>query len=148
MSTELKDHDEDYGPHKLRAFGGTVQFEFVGGDDLDSDTADMEIKDFIAAVETELNGIFISRDELPEVEDGSTGRIIAGVIEISRTSDPAALRAEGLRYLAAAGYVEAHPPVDPQVEALEALIGEVSGSRGPTLARLLIATGKVTVSTE
>lgn len=34
-----------------------------------------------------------------------------------------------------------------QVEALIVLLGEVSGAQGTTIARALIATGKVTVST-
>lgn len=107
----------------------------------------VETSDLLAAVRTELGVLIIDKADLPEVEDGAPGRIIAGVIELSRTSDPAALRAEALRYLAAAEYLEAHPPVDEQqVEALaDLLVAHSAKTSCIDMARALVATGKVTV---
>lgn len=89
----------------------------------------------------QLDCIIIRRDDLPEV----TANVLAD------SADSAALRRYALETLAVAEHLDAHPPVDPaQVNALADLItsdDEWEAQSGEAIARRLLATGKVTVTT-
>jgi len=103
---------------------------------------DLRVPELLDMVRSELGVLTIDKADLPEVEDGADGRIISGVIEISRSSNPGALRDEAMRYLAAAEYLEAHPPVDE--DAVDRLVADLSASPDSTLpgfARHLLQTG-------
>lgn len=111
--------------------------------------------DFIAAVEKGLNGIFISKNDLPKAFIDIDGYISAKSPEIALESRLPTVNTKNLRkrayaLLAIAEYADTHPPVDEQqVEALAGLIQRLDPSgalKTVELARDLLATGKVTVS--
>lgn len=161
MSTELKDTDSSYGPHDLYADGDTVPLCAEGSGT--TVTADMIKADFIAAVETELNGIFIPRNELPEVISGKYDSELAVLdsngekssVMAVKSDTPESLREIGLAFLAMASYREKNPPfaVDQkQVDALAQILADNENwsvcDRHKAVACKMLATGKVTVSTD
>lgn len=150
MSTELKDIDSSYGPHDFYVDGDTVSLSAEGSGS--TITADMNKAEFISAVETELNGIFIPRDELPEVSidrDGYWHSIFKTPLE--QDENARSFYEDALEALAKSEYLKKNPPVNQkQVDALAAILDEeiVSHETIQDIARRLIATGKVTVSTD
>lgn len=105
-------------------------------------------KEFIAAVETELNGIFISRDDLPEVvkEESGWNLFVDGQLYSSSFQ---AHRELAFRHLAAVEYLKKNPPVDQkQVEALAQILADKENwpvhDRHKDVARTILASGKVT----
>ena len=120
--------------------------------------------DFIAAVETECDGIFIPRAELPEVKEEvpgfgphyvlvKEGPIHESSFTYAYPNAPASSaswhRRTAEAHLALAEYLDAHPPVDPaEVEALAHLICEHEQETTPAIevARRLLATGRVQVT--
>lgn len=108
----------------------------------------VERADFLAAVSSELGVVIIDKADLPEVAGYNATHDLVGVMALSKSSDPAALRREAFRYLAYAEHLEGHPPVDEaQVSALAALMRDTENLRNDVdkQARRLIATGKVEV---
>lgn len=155
MSTEIKDSAPTDGPHTLSGSDNRwVSFSAQTGGA--SVWAEMTKADFIAAVETELNGIFIPRDELTEVtvKGGYLWASPATGIAEQRTLDvnTGNLRKRAYALLAIAEYADANPPVDQkQVDALTRLLDEASAvvewsTKTADIARALAATGKVTVT--
>lgn len=164
MITKMKDESNGYGPHRLYTVrshenGQLVNFEASKDDGLI--TATVREAEFIAAVETELNGIFISRDELPTefsteglgpyadvVTDGRT------VFQFNRENDTyEGLRQSALNVLAAAEYLKKNPPVlidQKQVDALAQILADNENwsvcGRHKATARKILASGKVTVN--
>lgn len=169
MSTELKDSAGSDGPHTLSA--GENWVSFYAESDGASVWAEVKKTDFIAAVETELNGIFVSRDELPEVISGKYDSELA-VLDSNgekstmavKVDTPESLREIGLAFLAMASYREKNPPFavdEGQVEALAREIEKVALLDGKfvgddqndckvatDMARRILAIGKITVSTD
>lgn len=122
--------------------GGPTEVSLaIGGEPIDVDRAE-----FLAAVAAELDVIVIPRSDLPEVTTDDTGQpYLYGTPYYGTAADH---RADALYHLALAEHLDAHPPVDEaQVDALADLAAQFYG-RGPTeLARRLVATGRVTVTT-
>lgn len=99
-----------------------------------------------------LDCIIIRRDDLPEVTVDTDRRlVVGGTFVLADLADSAALRRYALETLAVAEHLDVHPPVDPaQVNALADLItsdDEWEVQSGEAIARRLLATGKVTVTT-
>jgi hypothetical protein len=115
--------------------------------------------DFLAAVQSELgvrlvpaDAIVIERGELPEVRESASGSLSIGDADW-RAGSAGAFRHEALRNLALSEYRDAHPPVPPvdeaDVDALAEVIrdnGVLRESSSATLARAILASGKVTVT--
>lgn len=112
--------------------------------------------DFLAAVSSELGVVIVDKADLPEVAGYNATHDLVGVIALSKSSDPAALRREAFRYLAYAEHLEADPPVDEAlVSALAEIVRAATGTplnayigadlTAEGIARSLIATGKVEV---
>lgn len=135
-----------------------MNVEVSGHDDLI--TATTEETDFIIAVETELNGVFISNDDLPEVQEGDYPGELA-ILDNNgekasmavKSDTPEELRSIALGFLALAEYREKNPVIEvdqKRVKALAYLLDNAIAGIGlnDEAARRLLATGKVTVRTE
>lgn len=162
MTTNIK--DTLYASHNLSVEPDTSRGRsivvFAVNDYGTESIATMVMEDFIKAVETELNGVFIFRDSYPEITESRGNIVIDG-----NSSWPVGLahknlegiRSDALANLALAEYLEANPEVDQkQVDTLTDLIRTSTGTRSGSLAddgaaavaRELIASGKITVKTE
>lgn len=146
MSTEIKDKYTGYGPHTLYGGGDMVSFYVEGSGS--RMTADVSKENFIAAVETELNGIFISTtgDALESAEVD----LLAETDENYISADEAQSLARHYAILAVAKR-KAGEIDQKQVEALTRLLDEASAAvewsgTNTDLARAIAATGKVTVT--
>jgi hypothetical protein len=98
------------------------------------------------------DAIVIERGELPEVRESASGSLSIGDADW-RAGSAGAFRHEALRNLALSEYRDAHPPVPPvdeaDVDALAEVIrdnGVLRESSSATLARAILASGKVTVT--
>ena len=114
--------------------------------------------DFLAAVQSELHvrlvpddAIVIGRGELPEVHSTPMAVTVDGnyrtIDREFKDYNADYARETGLRLLALAEYLDAHPPVDEaQVKELSTLIwGLPISTNAVKLARALIATGRIEV---
>ncbi len=166
MSTEIRDESSTYGPHFLDDLGGG-RVNLLARRICHEVTATMSRAEFLAAVETECgvrvvpsDAIVIDRAELPEVEQIGTHHYRVGTESFDPQGNANRYREWAREFLALAEYLAAPPPVPPvsdeDVETLAGLVrAEVldrqrdSGefSDWPTIARRLLATGKVTVKT-
>lgn len=159
MATKLNDVIEGYGPHTLYALKALTDIDSVNVEvwrEDDPITATIAKADFIAAVETELNGIFISRDDLPTEFSGCSARVTVlnggkDAFEFNPEYDTyESLRQSALNLLAAAEYVKKNPPVlidQKQVDTLAVILGgRVSPWDAQHVAREILASGKVTVT--
>lgn len=155
MSVFLKDIDDTYGHHEL--YLSTDVVTFLAHDDTGEETcAEMDLTDFIKAVESELNGVFISRDDYPTVSVTNGHIVVDGSsswpIDLAHKSVDG-IRSDALANLALAEYLETNPVVNQkQVDVLAKIIADapgavVSGS-SENIARRIIASGKITVKTE
>lgn len=161
MTTTPKDSQAamGYGPHLIQAVLDETRINVTVYEPNKNAMASFYVPDFIAAVETELNGIFISHDELPEVISGQYDGELAVLDSngekstMAVTSDtPESLREIGLAFLAMASYREKNPPgiIDQkQVDALAQILDEkiISHEMPGDIARRLLASGKITVRT-
>ena len=152
---EIRDVTVRTNKHLLWARGQKVYFQVQDGPTVVN--ADMSRADFIAAVESELDGIFISRADLPRVRVGIVGEAISS--NGWTRSGAAEARRDALHLLAIAEYLDTHPPIDEaQVEALAAdyhpstdhardgiLLGQwLCNCR--VIAHRVLATGRVSVT--
>lgn len=151
MSTEIKDTVGKDGPHKLSADERWVSFFAVNQHE--EVWAEMSARDFIAGVETELNGIFISKDDLPEVTGPEgTGYVICdGKEHFHDETARAATRRSALRLLAVTEWFDKNPSVDEQqVDTLAQILADNEDwpvqDRHKDVARKILASGKVTVN--
>lgn len=146
MSTEIKDSTTGDGPHRLSVTNKRWVSFYAVTEHADA-WAEMSTPDFITAVENELNGIFISRDDLPEVvkEESGWNFYVDGHLYSSSFQ---AHRELALRHLAAAEYLKKNPPLDQkQVDTLAVILGgRVSPWDAQHVAREILASGKVTVN--
>lgn len=102
-------------------------------------------EDIIAAVETELGGVFIRKSDLPPVSWDYLDRAVAGDYTAHTSDTPESLRNRAYAFLALAETLE-----NPQVTVLAGLLateGLLSG-RFEEIAEKLIATNKITVKTD
>lgn len=160
MTTQISDAVESRDIHALTSLNSGERVEFKVFDFGTVAVAEMLTSDFVKAVETELNGVFIFRDSYPEITEADGHIVING-----NSSWPVGtahknlegIRSDAVANLALAEYLEANPEVDQkQVDTLTELIRESTGTSSGSLAddgaaavaRELIASGKITVKTE
>lgn len=130
----------------------TRYWQHKGGEVYPDARSPIPVDDWTEVRVVSLDAIVIERSELPAVDPEVEGMgVLAGDNYYEET--PEDLRGLALELLAAAEYLTAHPPVDEvQVSALEAVMCAVNQPHGyrsfRELAELLIATGKVTVTTD
>lgn len=160
MSIFLKDIDDTYGAHELYVLNTNV-VTFLAHDDTGEEIcAEMDRTEFIKAVESELNGVFISRDVYPTVSVTNGHIVVDGSsswpIDLAN-KNVEGIRADALANLALADYLETKAEADQkQVDALAQMLQEATNIKPDSgaaegaiaVARELISSGKITVKTE
>lgn len=130
---------------KVRAYPSLCVDFTIAEPERDDVFISVETSDLLAAVRTEFGVLIIDKADLPKVDEHFS-YLVAGVTEAPKGLASADLREKGLAFLAFAEHLEAHPPVDEQqVEALVSLLNQVTGDGASSVARALLATGKVAV---